>query len=85
MEREILWAAWEGPGLEHLRLVADGDGVEPAPRRMHQASDNQDGHRRDERVRRHREHGSRLTHPAHVPGQQDNDHGHPDPDGVWLQ
>jgi hypothetical protein len=21
MEREIMWAAWEGPGLEHLRMV----------------------------------------------------------------
>ena len=31
MEREVMWAPWEGPGLEHLRLatsegavVADG-------------------------------------------------------------
>ncbi|MDQ3943102.1 MAG: putative glycolipid-binding domain-containing protein [Actinomycetota bacterium] len=28
MEREVIWAAWEGPGLEHLRLVAsDGSTV----------------------------------------------------------
>ena len=24
---EALWAAWEGPGLEHLRLGVDGDGA----------------------------------------------------------
>src|SRR5918993_918386 len=24
VEREVMWAPWEGPGLEHLRLVASG-------------------------------------------------------------
>jgi hypothetical protein len=68
----------------HNGQVAGRDKVEPAACGMHQARDNQGGHRRDERVRRHREHGPRLTHPAHVPGQQGNDHAHADPDGVWL-
>ena len=27
MEREVMWAPWEGPGLEHLRLVTSDDGV----------------------------------------------------------
>ncbi len=28
MEREVMWALWEGPGLEHLRLAtSDGGGV----------------------------------------------------------
>jgi uncharacterized protein len=27
MEREVMWAPWEGPGLEHLRLVTSGSGV----------------------------------------------------------
>ena len=28
MEREVMWAPWERPGLEHLRLVtSDGDVV----------------------------------------------------------
>ncbi len=27
VEREVVWAPWEGPGLEHLRLVASGSGV----------------------------------------------------------
>src|ERR671915_1487012 len=26
-EREVIWVAWEGPGLEHLRLVTSDDGV----------------------------------------------------------
>jgi uncharacterized protein len=26
VEREVMWAPWEGPGLEHLRLVASDDG-----------------------------------------------------------
>ena len=26
MEREVMWAPWEGPGLEHLRLVTSDDG-----------------------------------------------------------
>jgi hypothetical protein len=25
MEREVMWAPWKGPGLEHLRLVASND------------------------------------------------------------
>ena len=27
MEREVMWAPWEGPGLEHLRLVTSDCGV----------------------------------------------------------
>jgi uncharacterized protein len=27
VEREVMWAPWEGPGLEHLRLVTSGSGV----------------------------------------------------------
>jgi len=27
MDRHVLWQAWTGPGLESLRVVADGDGV----------------------------------------------------------
>ena len=27
MEREVMWAPWEGPGLEHLRLVTSDGGV----------------------------------------------------------
>jgi uncharacterized protein len=27
MEREVMWASWEGSGLEHLRLVTSDDGV----------------------------------------------------------
>jgi uncharacterized protein len=27
VEREVMWTPWEGPGLEHLRLVASGSGV----------------------------------------------------------
>ena len=27
MEREVMWAPWEAPGLEHLRLVTSDDGV----------------------------------------------------------
>ena len=27
MEREVMWVPWEGPGLEHLRLVTSGRGV----------------------------------------------------------
>ena len=27
MEREVMWTPWEGPGLEHLRLVTSDDGV----------------------------------------------------------
>jgi uncharacterized protein len=27
VEREVMWAPWEGPGLEHLRLVASDDGA----------------------------------------------------------
>jgi hypothetical protein len=27
VERELMWAPWEGPGLEHLRLVTSGSGV----------------------------------------------------------
>jgi uncharacterized protein len=27
VEREVMWAPWEGPGLEHLRLVTNDDGV----------------------------------------------------------
>jgi hypothetical protein len=27
MEREVMWAPWEGPGLEHLRLVTSDDGI----------------------------------------------------------
>ena len=27
MEREVMWAPWDGPGLEHLRLVTSDDGV----------------------------------------------------------
>ncbi len=27
MEREVMWAPWKGPGLEHLRLVASNDGA----------------------------------------------------------
>jgi uncharacterized protein len=27
MEREVMWAPWEGPGLEHLRLVASDRSV----------------------------------------------------------
>jgi uncharacterized protein len=27
VEREVMWAPWEGPGLEHLRLVTSDDGV----------------------------------------------------------
>ena len=27
MEHEIMWAPWEGPGLEHLRLVTSDGGV----------------------------------------------------------
>jgi hypothetical protein len=26
VEREVMWAPWEGPGLEHLRLVTSADG-----------------------------------------------------------
>jgi hypothetical protein len=26
-EREVIWVAWEGSGLEHLRLVTSDDGV----------------------------------------------------------
>jgi hypothetical protein len=27
VEREVMWAPWEGPGLEHLRLVTSGSGI----------------------------------------------------------
>ena len=27
MEREVMWAPWDGPGLEHLRLVTSDGGV----------------------------------------------------------
>src|SRR5215211_4036020 len=27
VEREVMWAPWEGQGLEHLRLVTSDDGV----------------------------------------------------------
>ena len=27
MEREVMWVPWEGPGLEHLRLVTSDSGV----------------------------------------------------------
>jgi uncharacterized protein len=27
VEREVMWAPWEGPGLEHLRLVTSDEGV----------------------------------------------------------
>ena len=27
MEREVMWVLWEGPGLEHLRLVTSDSGV----------------------------------------------------------
>jgi hypothetical protein len=27
VEREVMWAPWEGPGLEHLRLVTSDGGV----------------------------------------------------------
>jgi uncharacterized protein len=27
VEREVMWTPWEGPGLEHLRLVTSDDGV----------------------------------------------------------
>jgi hypothetical protein len=27
VEREVMWAPWEGPGLEHLRLLTRDDGV----------------------------------------------------------
>jgi len=27
MDRQVLWQAWTGPGLESLRVSADGDGV----------------------------------------------------------
>ena len=27
MEREVIWVPWEGPGLEHLRLVTSNGGV----------------------------------------------------------
>jgi hypothetical protein len=27
VEREVMWAPWEGPGLEHLRLVTSDSGV----------------------------------------------------------
>jgi len=27
VEREVMWTPWEGPGLEHLRLVTSGGGV----------------------------------------------------------
>ena len=27
MDRHVLWQAWTGPGLESLRVTADGDGV----------------------------------------------------------
>ena len=27
MEHEVMWVPWEGPGLEHLRLAPDEDGV----------------------------------------------------------
>jgi hypothetical protein len=27
VEREFMWTPWEGPGLEHLRLVTSGSGV----------------------------------------------------------
>jgi uncharacterized protein len=27
VEREVMWIPWEGPGLEHLRLVTSGRGV----------------------------------------------------------
>jgi len=27
VEREVMWVPWEGPGLEHLRLVASDDGA----------------------------------------------------------
>ena len=26
-ERDVIWVAWEGPGLEHLRLVSHEEGV----------------------------------------------------------
>lgn len=28
VEREVMWVPWEGPGLEHLRLVAHQEGAE---------------------------------------------------------
>jgi uncharacterized protein len=27
VEREVMWAPWEGPGLEHLRLLTSDDGA----------------------------------------------------------
>ena len=27
MRREVMWSAWDAPGLEHLRLVMHNDGV----------------------------------------------------------
>ncbi|HET6660876.1 MAG TPA: hypothetical protein VFH16_13245 [Rubrobacter sp.] len=27
MEREVMWAPWEAPGLEHLRLVTNDGSV----------------------------------------------------------
>jgi uncharacterized protein len=27
VKREVMWTPWEGPGLEHLRLVTSGSGV----------------------------------------------------------
>jgi uncharacterized protein len=27
LERDIMWAPWEGPGLEHLRLIAEDEAV----------------------------------------------------------
>ncbi len=27
MEREVMWSAWEGPGLEHLRLAVSDEGI----------------------------------------------------------
>jgi uncharacterized protein len=27
VEREVIWVAWEGPGLEHLRLAPHKEGV----------------------------------------------------------
>ncbi len=27
MERNVIWVPWDGPGLEHLRLVTSDDGV----------------------------------------------------------
>ena len=27
MEREVMWTPWEGPGLEHLRLLTSDGGA----------------------------------------------------------